>query len=52
MISEKKKWITPDLVVYGDVATLTEACPGPKCLDKDAGLGDDLASIVSTVGPG
>lgn len=50
MMVEKKKWATPDLVVYGDVATLTEVCePGTKCALKDLGFGDDLTQITSTV---
>ena len=54
MIDEKKVWTAPNLVVYGDVATLTEVgtcdplpvgCNKPKRL----GLGDDFDANISTV---
>lgn len=52
MINEKKEWTQPDLVVYGDIAALTEqACnPNlPNCKPKVLGLGDDFSNNISTL---
>jgi hypothetical protein len=49
--TEKKLWEKPDLIVYGDMASLTQAgCKPPGCKPKVLGLGDDFASNISTVG--
>jgi hypothetical protein len=37
---EKKKWLKPELTVYGDVASLTKG--GESCTMKYPGFGDDF----------
>ncbi len=44
----KKKWVEPDLKVYGDVASLTRG--GAPCVRKYPGFGDDWSSQVNDVG--
>lgn len=41
--TSKKQWIDPNLIVYGDISSLTQQAIKPKSL----GLGDDFASNIS-----
>jgi hypothetical protein len=45
---EKKQWNTPDLTVYGDVATLTQA--GQGCVIKVLGINDDFVQNTDNAG--
>lgn len=44
----KKKWVKPNVEVYGDMTVLTQqSCTPPNCKPKSAGLADDLANNIS-----
>ena len=50
MTEEKKQWESPELEVYGDIATLTEQCNPPSCKSKVLGMGDDFSNNISSLG--
>lgn len=45
----KKQWVKPNIIIYGDMATLTRQCNPPGCKPKVMGMGDDFATNISTV---
>ena len=48
----RKEWVQPCLVVYGDMATLTQQSCNPNlpnCKPKVLGLGDDFSNNISTL---
>ena len=49
----RKEWFQPCLVVYGDMATLTQQSCNPNlpnCKPKVLGMGDDFSNNISTLG--
>jgi hypothetical protein len=51
--TEKKGWVAPNLVVYGDMTVITQqSCSPnlPNCKPKVLGMGDDFSNNISTLG--
>ncbi len=49
--NEKKGWVAPSLIVYGDMTVITQqTCNLPTCKPKVLGSGDDFSSNISTLG--
>jgi hypothetical protein len=49
---ERKAWVEPTLMVYGDMTVLTQQSCDPNvpgCKPKVLGAGDDFASNISTL---
>lgn len=46
---ERKVWVEPTLMVYGDMTVLTQQCNPPSCKPKVLGAGDDFSSNISTL---
>lgn len=47
---QKKGWVAPQLMVYGDMTALTQQCTPPACKPKVLGFGDDFSTNISTLG--
>jgi hypothetical protein len=48
----RKEWVQPCLVVYGDMTTLTQQSCNPNlpnCKPKVLGMGDDFSNNISTL---
>ncbi len=45
----RKEWVQPCLVVYGDMTALTQQCSPPACKPKEYGFGDDFSNNISTL---
>ena len=49
-VEKKRKWVKPELTLYGDMAALTQQrCD--TCKVKTRGLGDDFSDNISTFNP-
>ena len=51
--TEKKGWVAPNLVVYGDMTVITQQSCNPNlpnCKPKVLGMGDDFSNNISTLG--
>lgn len=49
---QKKGWVAPQLMVYGDMTALTQQSCNPNlpnCKPKVLGAGDDFSSNISTL---
>ncbi len=50
---QKKGWVAPNLVVYGDMTAITQQSCNPNlpnCKPKVLGAGDDFSNNISTLG--
>ena len=50
-VETKRKWVKPELTLYGDMAALTQSPPCTACKVKVQGLGDDFSDNISTFNP-
>lgn len=46
---QRKTWVEPTLMVYGDMTVLTQQCEPPTCKPKARGMGDDFSTNISTL---
>ncbi len=47
---QKKEWVQPTLMVYGDMTVITQGgCSPPNCKPKVLGAGDDFSTNISTL---
>jgi hypothetical protein len=50
-VEKKRKWVKPELTLYGDMAALTQGRNCSGCKVKALGLGDDFSDNISTFNP-